>query len=186
MTKVFETERLIIRKINEKDLDFLYKLWTNTKVMVNVGFPKGLRINKKEIMNKYINKKSDSEFNQVLIAMKKETKEPIGECKLGLPDKEDISETDIKLLPEFWGHKYGVEIKKGLVNYIFKNTKAKGIKATPNMHNIASQKMQEEIGAKKIGDTQTFYFPEKMQDYTTPVTCYTYIIFKKDWEERNN
>ncbi|RKX23729.1 MAG: hypothetical protein DRP45_09800, partial [Candidatus Zixiibacteriota bacterium] len=101
---------------------------------------------------------------------------------LGLPNNEGISETDVKLLPQFWGKSYGSEIKRGLVNYLFTHTNCKGIKATPNKLNIASQKMQESVGAKRVGES-IFSFPPEMKDYTSDVPHYIYIVYREDWEK---
>ena len=46
---VFETERLLIRAATEGDIDLLYELWTNPRVMSYVGFPQGLRITREKI-----------------------------------------------------------------------------------------------------------------------------------------
>jgi [ribosomal protein S5]-alanine N-acetyltransferase len=178
---IFETSRLIIRKATEKDSDIFFNLWTDPDVMKFVGFPKGLKITSEEI-KKTIQKEDNSEYDRKLVIELKETGQAIGECKLGQPDKNGISETDVKLLPEFWGKGYGKEIKKGLIDYLFTHTKCTGIKATPNKLNIASQKMQESVGAKKMGE-ELFKFPEHMKDYTVDVSCYIYIVYREDWEK---
>jgi RimJ/RimL family protein N-acetyltransferase len=55
-----------------------------------------------------------------------------------LPDDDGIASTDIKLLPAYWGQRYGSEIKKGLVDYLFTNTDCLAVEASPNVNNIAS------------------------------------------------
>jgi RimJ/RimL family protein N-acetyltransferase len=59
-----------------------------------------------------------NEFSQLLVVRLKRTGEAIGQCKMCLPDEHGISETDVKLLPTYWGHRFGVEIKRGLVEYL--------------------------------------------------------------------
>ncbi len=179
---IFETKRLIIRKSEEKDTPLFYSLWTNGEVMKFVGFPKGLKVTEEEIKDGIL-KQSEDEYNKPLVVQVKEPGETIGECKLGLPDKNGISETDVKLLPEFHGKGYGKEIKKGLVDYLFTNTNCSGIKATPNKLNIASQKMQEAVGACKVGES-SYKFPDHMKEYTEDVHSYIYILYRKDWERR--
>jgi RimJ/RimL family protein N-acetyltransferase len=186
MNIIINTKRLVIRKLNESDAGFLYKLWTNPKVMRYVGFPKGLNISIDQILNKYIINQQESELECLMVASKKDTCEIIGECHMSVPDDNGICETDVKLSPEYWGNKYGLEIKKGMVDYIFKHTDAIGIRATPNVDNIPSQKMQESIGAKKVCGANIYVFPEHMRDFTTPVKYYTYIIFRNDWKLKKN
>jgi RimJ/RimL family protein N-acetyltransferase len=185
MRTVFETERLIIRKArpDDADVDFFYRLWTNPKVMTNVGFPSGLKITPEEIREK-IAKETGSEYNGKLLVDLKATGETIGECKLGLPDGTGVSETDVKLMPEFWGNRYGVEIKQGLVDYLFTHTECKAVKATPNKNNAASIRMQEAVGGKRVAEG-VFNFPVKMKSWTCDVPYYEYRVTREDWENSN-
>jgi len=180
---VFQTERLKIRKAMacDADVEFFYRLWTNPEVMTMVGFPQGLRITRDEIRSMF-EKAENSEYKRRLLVEIIKTGIPIGECKLGLPDDGGISETDVKLFPEYWGNGYGTEIKRVLVDYLFTHTDCKAVKATPNKNNIASQKMQTAVGGKRVGDG-VFRFPEEMRDYTCDVPHYVYMVFREDWEK---
>jgi RimJ/RimL family protein N-acetyltransferase len=151
--------------------------------MVLVGFPEGLRITKEEI-RQGIEKQDRSEYDKKLVVELKDSSKAIGECKLGRPDSDGISETDVKFLPEYWGRGFGSEIKRGLVKYLFENTDCGAVKATPNKINIASQKMQEAVGGKKIGEG-VFEFPEEMKDYTIDVPYYLYMVYREDWENQS-
>jgi len=78
----------------------------------------------------------NSEFDRTLIVIDKESNTPIGECKLGLLGEEGVAHTDVKLLPALWGKGFGLEIKQGLVDYLFTHTSCKAIQASPNRSNI--------------------------------------------------
>lgn len=179
---VFETPRLIIRKatISDTDVDLLFEIWTEPRVMTMVGYPQGLRITHDDI-RKGIMGRGDSEFDCNLIAELKKTGQRIGECKLGRLNYDRIAGTDVKLLPQFWGKRYGTEVKQGLVDYLFEHTDCRIVQATPNKKNIASQKMQEAVGGKRIGET-VYRFPEKMRDYTCDVPHYIYYVYREDWQ----
>ena len=177
---VFNTERLVVRTATGQDVDLLYELWTDPRVMANVGFPQGLRTTREEIEAR-LQKPSESEFEQLLVVELKATGQAIGQCLMHAPDEEGIAETDIKLLPAFWGHKYGVEVKRGLVAHLFAYTGCTAVQATPNVDNLASIKMQESVGGVRVGE-QVHEFPESMRDYTTPVHHYIYHVYRKDWE----
>jgi len=181
---VFETARLSIRRATSSDDDvaFFYRLWTNPDVMKFVGYPRGLRITLDGIRTR-IEKQKSTEFHALLIVQMKDSGVPIGECKLGAPDAESIAETDIKLLPSHWGNGYGSEIKRGLVAYLFTNTNCRAVRATPNKDNIASQRMQEAVGGRRVGEN-VYHFPETMRDFTCPVPHYIYMVFREDWEKR--
>ena len=177
---VFETTRLVIRKAIVADVDLYLALWNDPRVMTNVGFPQGLRISPEKI-EEQMQRQSASEFNRLLVVQLKATGVAIGECKLGPPDEGGVAETDVKLLPAFWGHRYGIETKRGLVNYLFSHTDCDSVQATPNIDNIASIKMQEAVGGVRV-DEGTYHFPESMRDFTAPVHHYVYRVYRMDWE----
>ena len=176
---IFETERLLIRTATVDDIDLYLTLWTNSKVMTNVGFPQGLKTGRDKI-RKQIQEQGESEFDRLLVVVLKATGESMGECEMSRPNHDGIAKTDVKLLPEFWGNKYGVEVKKGLLFHLFKNTDCIAVEATPNINNIASIKMQEAVGGKQIGE-EVFEFPEAMRAFTTPVHHYIYRVERENW-----
>jgi RimJ/RimL family protein N-acetyltransferase len=176
-----ETSRLKIRRAtpNEADVALLLELWTCPDVMKNVGFPKGLKTDGGKIESQLRNQ-AEGEYDCVLIAAVKSSGERIGECKLGYPDTAGIAHTDIKLLPAHWGRGYGREIKRALLDYLFFNTPCRQVRATPNVSNLASIKMQKAVGGRKTGES-IYRFPESMSDYTTDVHCMEFTVFREDW-----
>jgi ribosomal-protein-alanine N-acetyltransferase len=175
----FVTRRLVVRPAVLADAPFFHELWTNPDVMKHVGFPRGLPITVAEIEHQ-IQAQQDAGLDRRLVAELKRTGQRIGQCKLGQPNEEGLSETDVKLLPAFWGHRYGVELKRGLVNYLFTHTDCRIVQATPNVDNIASIKMQEAVGGIRVGEGVS-PFPESMQSYTTAVHHYIYHVHRSDW-----
>jgi RimJ/RimL family protein N-acetyltransferase len=182
-TTIIKTERLLIRSAVVDDAPMLYRLWTDPRVMGNVGFPKGLDITLREIEEGIREHKPDEVFGKYLIAQRRAGGQVLGECKMMLPDVDGVSRTDVKLFPECWGHKYGLEIKQALVDYLFRKTDCEAVEGTPNVANIASIKMQEAVGATRVGE-DTFYFPESKADFTRPVHHYIYHVTRATWEAR--
>ncbi len=178
---VFETQRLTIRTAAPADAGMYHALWTDPRVMTNVGFPQGLRITLDEIRERLETQEGD-EFERLLIVELKTTGQLIGECYMHRPDEAGIASTDIKLLPAFWGHKYGVEIKRGLLDYLFTHTACTAVEATPNVNNPASIKMQEAVGGVRV-DESVYHFSEEMRAFTTSVHSYIYRVSRKVWEQ---
>ena len=145
---IFQTKRLKVRKAETSDVEMYLSLWNSGKVMRNVGFPKGLQITAERIC-KQIRDHDETEFDQTLVVIEKESGERIGECKLGLPNDKGISCPDFKFLPEYWGNGFGKELICGLCKYTFSKTRARIIETSPNVKNVASQKMAESAGGKK-------------------------------------
>jgi len=171
--------QICIATATNENISFLFSLWTNPDVMKFVGFPQGLRITKDEIKIQ-LQKEYPDEFDRVLLVSMKNSNTLIGNCKLGSPDENNIAHTDVKLMPEFQGHGCGTEIKQVLLNYLFKNTNCDSVKGTPNKNNIASIKMQEAVGGKRIKEC-CHHFPDSMKEYTTDVHFYEYLVYRSDW-----
>lgn len=176
-----KTERLIIRKVRPvmDDCGFISKLWKNPEVMKFVGFPKGIDEAPEQIIKRTKNRKKEGQDIHLIIELKGT---PIGEALIGFPDKDGIAHTDVKLMPEKWGNGYGKEVKRALLKWIFTNTDAKGVSATPNIKNKASIKMQESVGGKRIKKVH-YEFPPNMRSFTVPVDSYLYIVYREDWSK---
>ena len=94
-----------------------------------------------------------------------------------MPDAAGIARTDVKLLPEFWGHKYGVEVKRGLIAYLFAHTDCIAVEGTPNVANIASIKMQEAVGGVRVGE-KTFVPSAAQRNFMLPVHSIIYRVYR--------
>lgn len=168
--QIFTTARLIIRRARSEDADFLYRLWKNPHVMRNVGFPQGLPITLEQI-KKQITRRGTSVYDNYLLVTQRETGEPIGECKLGSPDLQGISSTDVKLSPEFWGQRYGVEVKQGLLDYLFTHAPVLAVEADPAIDNLPSIRMQEQVGGLRVREYES--------DFARHLV---YRVHRFDWE----
>lgn len=184
-SNILETERMYVRRARarQEDIELFFRLWNDPLVMCNVGFPEGLLISRDEIEQILSDNNPGLLDSKLLTGLKREGI-LIGECKLGRPDVKKIAETDIKLLPEFQGRGLGNELKQGLVDYLFTHTDCMAVRATPNVNNLASQRMQEHVGAKKIGRL-VYHFPEGMKIPTEPVDHFIYLLDRQSWERRN-
>ena len=178
---VFETKRLVVRTPTGADVDVFYDLWTNPQVMANVGFPQGLRITRGEIEERIL-KQDEAEFEALLVVALRTTGQAIGECHMHRPGTEGIAVPDVKLLPAFWGNKFGVEVLRGLLAFIFTHTDCVAVQGTPNIANIASIKMQEAVGAVRTGEG-VYEFPESMRAFTAAVHHHIYRVYREDWQQ---
>jgi len=178
---IFQTARLLIRQATVDDADLYYALWTNPAVMKHVGFPQGLPITRQEIEEKLQNQGPDV-YGRLLVVVLQETGESIGECFMTQPNAAGIAETDVKLLSDYWGHKYGLEIKRGLLNYLFSHTDCSCVQATPNIHNIASIKMQEAVGGVRAGTGKSLIpQPDGAQSITVEYAIYR--VYRRIWQK---
>lgn len=178
---VAETPRLLIRLAEPDDAAFICALWNDPRVMRFVGFPNGLG-ESEERLRENIEKRGESEFRQLLVVVLKGSGQVIGQCKMELPGPDGVSETDVKLHPDFWGNRYGVEVKCALLDHLFTHTDCRVVQASPNVKNAASIKMQEAVGGMRIGE-KIYEFPEAMRETTTPVHAAIYHVSREVWEQ---
>jgi len=151
--------------------------------MVNVGFPEGLSISMEEIRQR-LSVQPDSDLDRLLVAVERDSGDPVGECMLHLPDGSGIARTDIKLLPGSWGRGYGTELKRGLLAYLFSKTECSSVEATPNRKNLRSIRMQEAVGGERVGEG-TFTFPPGGREATNPVHYLVYRVTRNAWEKED-
>lgn len=145
---IFETQRLIVRKLKMNDLSSFHKMQSNPKVLQYAdGEVKSLKedeIELKDLINKY--EKIDNDFFIYAIENKK-TNEFIGTVALVKDNNDD--EIGYRFLEEFWGQGFGLEVCKGLVIYA-KKIGLKKLIGYAVEENIASIKILEKIGFSKI------------------------------------
>ena len=177
---LFETPRLRVRVASEGDAEVFYALWTDPQVMVHVGFPKGLRVTRDEIRAR-LREPRDSELDALLVIEERDSLEPIGECMVHRPDEQGVARVDAKLLPRFWGHRYGIEVARGLFGYAFARTKCVAVQTTPGINNVPSVRIQESLCCVRLG-RGVHFFPQSMRDHTEPVHHYIYYLRRDDWQ----
>lgn len=179
---VFVTERLSVVAPQVSDASFFIYLWRDARVMAHVGFPRGLSCDAEELTLRIARENKEGKvFGRPLLIRLAGEGTPVGECFMSLPDEEGISETDVKLLPGYWGRGYGTEVKKGLLNAIFSQTEARGVKATPHINNKASIRMQEKCGSVCLG--KSLYKAaqkQKEEQGACDVPHYIYVAYRKE------
>ncbi len=178
----FETPRLAVRTAGPGDAPFIASLWSDPRVMRLVGFPRGIPEAADAVPRRI---ERGSGLSALLIAELRSSGEPIGQCMLGEPDADGVSEPDIKLHPTFWGHSYGRELWEALVDELFRRSSCHVVRGTPNVANAASIRMQESAGMRRIGEGVS-EFPTSMRDDTESVPYAVYEITRSEWKRRTH
>jgi len=176
----FETPRLIVRVATSDDASFITSLWSDPDVMRHVGFPRGIPTAAEDVPRRI---ECGKGLDALLVARLRASGEPIGQCMLGTSDSFGVCEPDIKLAPTFWGRGYGRELWAALVDQLFRHSACATARGTPNVENMASIRMQESAGMRRVGGG-TFEFPDSMKPFTEPVPYALYEITRDEWERR--
>ena len=145
---IFETERLIVRKLIIDDLHAFHEMQSNPKVMQFAdGEVKSLEaheIELKDLISKYENPKNDFWIYAIIDKSSKNFVGTVALVKDGIDD-----EIGYRFLEKYWGRGFGSEICEGLITYC----KSIGIKKIIGYvvdKNIASAKILEKFNFKVI------------------------------------
>jgi len=117
MEIIFETERLLVRKLRYTDLKLFYELESNINVM-QYTFGRVLdyeesKAGLKRLLDLYEKPTNDYWVYAVLL---KQDFRFLGTVAL-IKDKNNDDEIGYKLLEKYWANGYGTEIVKGLISY---------------------------------------------------------------------
>jgi RimJ/RimL family protein N-acetyltransferase len=152
---LLRTPRLSLVTIEARHLAGLRMLWTDPRVMANVGFPQGL--DPRDLrLDRFVSGgdalPATGRGGDVHLAVEDADAHFLGEAKLGAPDEDGVSSPDVKLLPAWWGRGYGGEVVAALVSESFRSWPAcRRVRFTPNVENHAAQALYRRAGARVVG-----------------------------------
>lgn len=147
MIKIIETERLLIRKFDLDDVDFIVVL-LNTPAWLQFIGNRGVK-NNKDAENYLLNGPMESYrlngFGLSMVELK-ENSVPIGMC--GLIKRDSLDDVDIgfAMMPEFAGNGYGFEAAAATMTYAKKILGLKRLVAITDADNIYSISLLKKLG----------------------------------------
>ena len=157
---VLETERLIIREMEQSDLEALCKIMCDEEVM-RAAYESAFSIEEVQgWLNRHLKRYEDYGFGLWAVVLK-ETKEMIGQCGLTLQSwrDEEILEIGYLFQKAYWHKGYATEAAIACKEYAFSVLKASSVYSTIMDSHIASQKVAERNGMKIMDkDTKNFRF----------------------------
>lgn len=164
---IFETNRLLIRKLQKSDIEGFYDMQSNPNVMQHIKKfmnRSESQIELKRFMDYYENR--DTFFN-IWAVEKKEDNNFIGICGVYKNVKSEF-EIAYRLRELYWKKGFGTEIAKSLINYCFQKTNIKEITAYVRVDNNDSinilkkeMKLTKEFYSKKSNSSEQLYILNK-------------------------
>ena len=148
MTKI-ETERLVLKKLVDADKERLVSLigdFRVSKTLSNVPYPYTL-----DDADEWLKIVDNEEFNLNIFL----NDDLIGGIGL-TPAEGDFYELGYWLGIEYWGQGYATESVMELLNYAKSNTSCEKFKANVFKENVASAKVLEKNGFKRVEDREVF------------------------------
>ncbi len=150
MTIQIQTERLNLKKIEQKDINQLIKNlnnWNIVKWLVNVPYPYTTN-DAKNWLDKSI--KEELTLNIYL------NNTLIGGITIDSRSEDNKNVLGYWLVEEYWGKGYAVESCKSLISYFFSNYSENKIIASHMVDNEKSKKILISLGFKKINTSTIF------------------------------
>ena len=148
MTKI-KTERLVLKKLVQADKERLVSLigdFRVSKTLSNVPYPYTF-----DDADEWLKIVDNEEFNLNIFL----NDDLIGGVGL-TPTEDDFYELGYWLGVEYWEQGYATESVRGLINYAKSNTPCEKFKANVYKENIASAKVLEKNGFKRVEDREVF------------------------------
>jgi [ribosomal protein S5]-alanine N-acetyltransferase len=142
---MLKTERLILRPMNETDIDAVYEMRRDNEIM---------RFIREPVLNR------DEAENWINLISSRWAKDGIGFCSLiekrsgkfagwcGLWELKESGETEVgyAIAGEFWGKGFASESAKAFLEYGFNKLNLEKIVAVAREENTASRRVMEKIG----------------------------------------
>ncbi|MHA7944266.1 GNAT family N-acetyltransferase [Formosa sp. 3Alg 14/1] len=170
--KIFETERLVIKRLENRDKHYFSELLTDPRILELIpqnAFTEN-QVTERFTKNLHL-KRSDLRDRQCACGIFiKGQKELIG-LALFLINKNDEKELGYRFRVDYWEHGYGKETTKGLLRYYFEHMHVNKVTADVNIANLGSVKILD-----------TFMTPVKeFFNERDNCTDRTYEITKAQW-----
>ncbi|HZI88638.1 MAG TPA: GNAT family N-acetyltransferase [Pyrinomonadaceae bacterium] len=146
---IFETERLVLRRMTADDAEFICKLVNEPSFLRFIG-DKGVRNEAdavRYIQNGPVANYQRFGFGQYVVELKNE-RVPIGMCGLTRKDALPAPDVGFAFLPEFWSKGYAFEAASAVMNYSRNVLGLRKLVAVTLPDNESSIKLLEKIGLK--------------------------------------
>ncbi len=154
---MLETDRLILRPLDEKDVDAIYAMRSDADVMRFIREPQ----NRQESANwvELVSSRWENEQIGFCAILEKPSEKFVGWC--GIWRLKETAELEIgyAVAKELWGNGLATEAALCFLNYAFKKLKPERVVAVARPDNAASRRVMEKLGMNFVG-TGIFYDQE--------------------------
>ena len=150
---MIETNRLILRLMNENDFDDMLEIFTDKNVMKSFNLQSFSRAQMKKWVDRNLDHQNKYGYGLFSVILKS-NQELIGNCGLEHTEFEEkpCVEIGYDFLSKYWNQGYATEAAKAVKVYAIEelNIDPKSICSFIRKNNKASQRVSEKIGMQKI------------------------------------
>lgn len=145
-----ETERLILRRYEESDIDAMYEIITDARLSKYIKFPSLTKEEELECIKKWINDADESKNERWVIEIKN-THEVVGNIDVNtIVKKHNYCNVGYTIRYDYWGNGYAPEALKAVSDYLL-DSGYYLVECCCNELNKQSSRVMEKAGFKKDG-----------------------------------
>ena len=145
-----ETERLILRRYEETDIDMQYEVLTDNRLAKYIKFPNLTKEEELECIKDWIKNADDSKYEKWVITLK-DNNIPIGNISVNeIEKKHNYCNVGYVILYDYWGKGYASEALKVVSDYLL-DSGYYLVECSCNELNKQSSRAMEKAGFKKDG-----------------------------------
>lgn len=149
-----ETERLILRRYKESDIDAIYEIITDERLSTYIKYPNLTKEEELECVRKWI-KEADESKNEKWVIEIKETGEIAGNIDVNtVVKKHNYCNVGYTIRYNYWGKGYASEALKAVSDHLLNNSGYYLVECSCNERNVQSSRVMEKAGFKKDGYIQ--------------------------------
>jgi ribosomal-protein-alanine N-acetyltransferase len=172
------TERLILRKMTEKDAKALFQIWSDDEVTKYMNMNSFMNIDQTLYMVDFLNNLFKKKEGIRWGIFRKNDDTLIGTCGFNTWIKRSSrGEIGYELGQKYWGNGYATEALKEVIRFGFEETLLNRVEAFVVPEASRSIKVLEKLGFKKEGTLREYgFWSNRYWDE------YIYSLLRKDWK----
>lgn len=146
-----ETERLILRRYKESDIDFLYEIITDKRLTMYIKFPDITKEEELECLKEWVRDADTDKYEKWIIELK-DKEIPIGNISVNTVNKKNnYCSIGYVIRYDYWGNDYASEALKVVSDYLLNERNYHLVECSCNEGNIQSSRVMIKAGFVKDG-----------------------------------
>lgn len=151
LSQKLETDRLILRRYEEADIDTQYEIISDTRLQKYIKFPKLTKSEELECIKEWISNVEEDKHERWVIELK-EDHIVIGNISVNdINKKNNYCNVGYVIRYDYWGKGYASEALKVVSDYLLNERQYYLVECSCNELNKQSSKVMEKAGFKKDG-----------------------------------
>ena len=185
LSPTIETERLILRRYKETDIDAIYEIITDERLTYYISYPPFTKEKELECIKKWI-EEADTNKKEKWVMELKSTKEIVGNIDVNtINEKNNYCNVGYTIRYAYWGNGYATEAVEALVDYMFCTVGVQRLCARIVTSNLTSVRLATRLNMECDGLLRKgVYLKDKAHDvYVYSITDTDYVRILKSKEQ---